>query len=543
MTTGPRGGVLLGGEAGRRPRRARGLLNRSGEPFISSPWRVQLVMEEAVLPDGRPLFPDAPSAYDLVGEQVGEDELVFAGMRPGPNLGAELVDLDPQVLSDEGVVEAIRAHGRMVAHHEAQTLKLMAELAARPIYQRCDDAAGHQHDAARVAASEVSLAMSWTARHADTRVAHAVRLVKELPATLAALDAGKIDAYHARIIDEETAPLADDAGLTREVEAAALSRAKGKTGPALRAFVKRKVIAAAPENAEQRRKSARKCRRVDKPFPECDGMGSMQIYGPIEDLAALFTAIDAAARARRDAAARADDFDTAGIPLAGLRFDVLADLGWTALNAGHLGCCNPKCGGGSQRLGTRHGRAATVNVTVPLTTLVGEGGEPAELAGFGPVSAEVARRIAGGAMLRRLLTDPASGALLDYGTTRYEPPQHLSDHVIARDRTCRFATCSWPAESSELDHTQPFRPDGSGGRTAADNLGPFHRRHHNDKTHHRFKVTQPEPGRFVIKTPAGLTYRVDPEIIGPVDDPPDGDSSEAVLPVVWDEELDEPPPY
>jgi hypothetical protein len=48
----------------------------------------------------------------------------------------------------------------------------------------------------------------------------------------------------------------------------------------------------------------------------------------------------------------------------------------------------------------------------------------------------------------------------------------------------------------------------------------------------------------VINTPAGLTYRVDPEIIGPVDDPPeDADSSDIDPPVVWDEELDEPPPF
>ncbi len=544
MTFGRRGGVLLGGEAGRRPGSARGLLNRAGEPFTSSPWRVQLLMEEAILPDGSPLFPDAPSPYELVGERVGEEEHAWVAMRPGSNLSAELADLDPKALSDEGLVEAIRAHGRMVAHHEARMSVLMAELASRPVYKQCGDAAGHEHDDIKVAASEVSLAMSWTPRHADARVAHAVRLVQELPATLAALETGRIDAYKARVIDEETAPLAGDAESTREVEAAALGRAEGKTGPALRAFVKRRVMAAAPEAAEQRRRKARKSRRVDKPFGECDGMGSMQIYGPIEDLAALFTAIDAAARARRDSAAKAGDFDTAGIALAALRFDVLAGIGWSALAAGHLGCCSETCPGASQRLGTQHGRAATVNVTVPITTLIGASDEPGELAGYGPITAEVARRIAGDATLRRLLTDPATGALLDYGTTRYVPPQHLADHVIARDRTCRFATCSWPAESSQLDHTQPFRPDGSGGPTAAGNLGAFHVRHHNDKTLHGFEVTQPEPGRLVINTPAGLTYHVDPEIIGPVDDPPeDADAPDADLPVVWDDEVDEPPPF
>jgi hypothetical protein len=146
--------------------------------------------------------------------------------------------------------------------------------------------------------------------------------------------------------------------------------------------------------------------------------------------------------------------------------------------------------------------------------------------------------------LRRLLTDPATGALLDYGTTRYAPPRHLAEHVIARDRTCRFATCTWPAESSQLDHTKPYRSDGTGGPTAAANFGPLHGRHHNDKTHHGFEFAQPEPGRFVITTPAGLSYKVDPEIIGPVDDPPEHAHSSGVdPPAVWDEDLDDPPPF
>jgi hypothetical protein len=283
-------------------------------------------------------------------------------------------------------------------------------------------------------------------------------------------------------------------------------------------------------------------------------MGSMQVYGPVEDLAALFTAIDAAARARAEAAARsgvgaeaaargAGVNPDAGVPLAALRFDVLANWAWSALAAGHLGCCAQACPGASQRLGSRQGRAATVNVTVPVTTLIGATDQPGELAGYGPITAEVARRIAGDAVWRRILTDPASGAVLDYGATRYVPPRHLAEHVIARDRTCRFATCSWPAETSELDHTTPFRPDGTGGPTAAGNLGPLHRRHHNDKTHHGFEFTQPEPGRYVITTPAGLSYQVDPEIIGPVDDPPQHDPPGSSPPAVYDEQLDEPPPF
>ena len=95
-------------------------------------------------------------------------------------------------------------------------------------------------------------------------------------------------------------------------------------------------------------------------------MASLPNRLPAEDAAALYTAIDAAARQQQKA--NPEDKRT----LDQLRADVLAGLGWSALRAGHLGCCQPDCGHVHQRLGTRRGgRAVTVNVTVAHTTLIG----------------------------------------------------------------------------------------------------------------------------------------------------------------------------
>jgi hypothetical protein len=74
--------------------------------------------------------------------------------------------------------------------------------------------------------------------------------------------------------------------------------------------------------------------------------------------------------------------------------------------------------------------------------VIGVDDQPAHLEGYGPITAEVARRIAAQGTWRRLLTDPVSGAVLDVGRTRYLPPPDLADHVIARDQTCRFPTCT-----------------------------------------------------------------------------------------------------
>jgi Domain of unknown function (DUF222) len=535
---GVRGGVVLGQPA-ESVRRARCLFGPSGEPVRPDRLAAGVVAEEAIWPDGRPLFPHAPSAATIVGERVDDPEQAWTLMRPGADLGVAIEGLEPALLGDEVLVQAAMAHTRMIAHHEAQLARMMAELADRPIYRACGNDAENPHLAARSAAAELSLAMRWTPSHADGRVVHAVSLIRRLPATLAALDAGRIDAYQARIIDDETAMLGEQPELRAQVEADALAVAEAKTGPAVRAHIKRAIIRLAPEQAEQRRSAARAARRVTKPFSEGDGMASMTLRGPVHDLAAFWTALDTAARARRDTASKDESHPDHGTTLEQLRFDVVADLGFTALSAGHLGCCATTCPGTRQRLGSRQGRPAQINVTVAATTLLGLDDQPAELDGFGPITAHAARAIAADATWRRLLTDPASGALLDYGTVIYQPPQTLRDHIIARDRTCRWPTCSWPATSSQLDHTTPHRPDGTGGPTADHNLGPLHGRHHNDKTHHGFRFSQPKPGRFIITTPAGLTYIVDPEVIGNVDRPPPETDTNPDPPIVTDQHADD----
>jgi hypothetical protein len=160
-----------------------------------------------------------------------------------------------------------------------------------------------------------------------------------------------------------------------------------------------------------------------------------------------------------------------------------------------------------------------------MSTLLGLDEEPADLAGFGPVSAETARALAAGGVWRRLVTDPMSGAVLDVGRTRYRPTAAISDHVRARDRTCVQPACSAPAASCDLDHTREFHarrgrdPDDEPlGTTSAENLGPLCHRDHLVKTEGGFRLRQRAPGEFVWVTPTGHVYEVHP---GVDVDPPD----------------------
>jgi hypothetical protein len=178
-----------------------------------------------------------------------------------------------------------------------------------------------------------------------------------------------------------------------------------------------------------------------------------------------------------------------------------------------------------------------VSVIVPITMLLGLDEQPAELVGYGPIPASLAREIAAGGTWRRLLTDPVSGTLLDYGRTTYIPPVGLADFVRARDVYCRFPTCQQRAATADLDHTIPY--EARSGSTSEHNLYAGCRHHHRLKTHAAgWDVEQHPDGRVTSTTPTGhkyaswpYDYRTDPEpqliagggSVGAGHEPPDPD--------------------
>jgi hypothetical protein len=171
-----------------------------------------------------------------------------------------------------------------------------------------------------------------------------------------------------------------------------------------------------------------------------------------------------------------------------LRADVLADLAYATLEQADL----PR----------NHRRRPHIQVTVAASTLLGLDDQPGDLAGYGPITAQVARLIAAEGTWRRLLTDPATGGLLDYGTTVHDPPKNLTDHVITRDQTCRGPGCRIRAERCDLDHTIRF-PDGP---TADHNLTCQCRRCHLRKHQAGWKLQLLPNGDVVWTSPTGHSY-------------------------------------
>jgi hypothetical protein len=119
---------------------------------------------------------------------------------------------------------------------------------------------------------------------------------------------------------------------------------------------------------------------------------------------------------------------------------------------------------------------------------------PAELLGYAPIPAGLAREwLQDATTWRRMATDPIEGHLLDYGSIVRSAPPKLREYLFARHRTCVFPGCNRQARRSDLDHEPPWKEDGRGGHTSANDLRPLCRRHHNFKTLQIWTMTPEGP--------------------------------------------------
>ena len=151
------------------------------------------------------------------------------------------------------------------------------------------------------------------------------------------------------------------------------------------------------------------------------------------------------------------------------------------------------------------GRRPAINVVVSADTLLGLDDQPAQLTGYGPITAQAARRLAAdeSGTWRRLLTDPDTGALLDIGEHRYRPAQRLRAFVSARDDVCAFPTCQQPGYRCEYEHIQPFS---EGGRTCRCNGALACRRHNQCKLNTGWSYRLNRDGSFTWTSSTGHRY-------------------------------------
>ncbi|MFF0268743.1 hypothetical protein [Kribbella sp. NPDC004536] len=167
-----------------------------------------------------------------------------------------------------------------------------------------------------------------------------------------------------------------------------------------------------------------------------------------------------------------------------------------------------------RRLPDQHRRRPHIEVLIPITTLLGMDDDPAELAGYGPIPASMARRIAAGGTWRRLLTDPTNGTVVEASTTRHDPGAVVTETLLARHPVCAWPGCNRVSRECDRDHGTPFARS---GETRLAGLAPFCEYHHliKDTPAWGWSTINHSDGSVTLTAPTGHRYTTIPPARGP----------------------------
>jgi len=379
-------------------------------------------------------------------------------VEPGLELAGWLMAFSDEPLSGYDRIVVLRAHQRLASHYAAQVFRDMAEVSAAFV---AEDGVNMQ-SADEYAAAEIRAALRLTRRSADAELSFALDLQRRLPQVFESLAAGHIDVRRAKVFDRYTIDL--PIATARTIVEAVLPDAPNLTTGQLGARLDRLRIEVEPDAAKERYELAVDQRRVViEPTPA----GTANLYAfdlPPDRASALMKRLNRAARSLRN------DGDQRSMDQ--LRTDVLLDL----------------CAGS-----TAESPDGSVDIYVDLETLLALNDDPGELAGYGPIIADITRKVAERQVdgtWRYTITDPNTGRPLSTGTTRRRPTAAQQREVVARHRTCIFPGCRMPAHDCDLDHRIPWA---EAGTTKTGDLGPLCRHDHG------------------IRHAAGWTYKILPD--------------------------------
>lgn len=478
---------------------------------------------------------------------------------PGVALAEVLERLDLDLLADEQVPRAVAAYERLAswaAHGAAR--------AAAVLVRRVGELGGAGTDRCVAgqpgspASHEVAVALGWSRAQAARLVRSGLAFEEALGDTGDLLARGQITPQHAQVLVDRLGEQPVELALA--VQAEVLPDAGACTPATLAQRIDRALLVIAPQEVAAQAVAARDRRRVGRPRPVGAGMASISAMLPSVDAARLDATLEQLARS----AHAAGDPRT----LQQLRADVLVALGTGDAYRGvadpaHRGpdvtdrpvpgpspgaasrgevpagvldvaSCGevplvpvdaessgratapprewaPPGGGPGEDHGLDPGfrlpppGSVLVNVTISAQSLLGLNDLPGWIAGVGPVDAVTARALAyGGALWRRIVTDPLTNAVLDVGRTRYRPNAAQIAHVQASRPTCVCGTCNLPATLCDCDHTQDWR---YGGRSDDANFTPLCRGTHQLKTSGWLTLTRLDDQHYQWTTRLGQAYQ------------------------------------
>jgi hypothetical protein len=387
---------------------------------------------------------------------------------PDLSLAAVLSTVDVDDLSEADRVRYLKASDRLNNAGQARTFRAMTAIS---------DAYGQlgvdMADAERGAALEIRSALRMTPRTAENELALAHESRTRIPAVLREMMLGRIDMRRAKVLTRHTAHLST--AHARMVCDELMDRAPTKTPGQLTELVRAKCLELAPEETDRQREEARADRRVVS-YSNPDGTATLVLYGL--DPVHCQEILDRLNRLARQHAGESRSMD-----------QLRSDLAVTALR-GHTG---PVAKG-------------SVHMTVDLATLAQLLDEPGDLAGYGPITADIARQVTaqlGTEPWEWTVTGNGSGLPIADGTTRRRPTASQARRVRAGTRTCAAPGCRQPAVNCDLDHIRPWAESGT---TDSEELAPACERDHCTRHATRWTYRRLADGDYLWKSPLGTTY-------------------------------------
>jgi hypothetical protein len=293
----------------------------------------------------------------------------------------------------------------------------------------------------RGVASEIALARRDAPVRGSRHLGFAKALVLEMPHTLAALECGTLSEWRATLIVRESACLDVEDRRTLDAELCADPVRLNGMGDARVAAAARAIAYRLDPHAVVERAAKAENERTVTIRAAPDTMTYLTALLPVAQGVSVYATL------RREADTRYDGRS---------RGQVMADTLVERVTGHDATVPTP----------------IAVNLVLSDETLLGGDSAPAEICGYGPVPAAVARAMVSGAVanrrsratLRKLYAHPRGGALVAMESRARLFPRGLTAFIELRDQSCRTPYCDAPIR--HRDHAQPWA---EGGPTTADN--------------------------------------------------------------------------
>lgn len=293
----------------------------------------------------------------------------------------------------------------------------------------------------RGVAGEVALARHDSPARGGRHLGFAKALVYEMPHTLAALERGALSEWRATLIVRESACLDVEDRRALDAELCADPASLSGMGDARVAAAAKAIAYRLDPHAVVERAAKAERERTVTIRPAPDTMTYLTALLPVAQGVSVYAAL------RREADTRGDGRS---------RGQVMADTLVERVTGRSAAIPSP----------------IAVNLVLSDQTLLGGDHAPADIAGYGPIPAAVARAMVLSAVadrrsratLRRLYAHPRSGALVAMESRSRIFPRGLAAFIGLRDQRCRTPYCDAPVR--HRDHAQPWA---DGGATTAEN--------------------------------------------------------------------------